>query len=602
MAQVKDSWGSRLGLILAMAGNAVGLGNFLRFPVQAVQNGGGAFIIPYIICFVLLGIPLMLIEWSTGKYAGSKNVNSAPFILQANGKSKMWKYVGGLGIFSNFIITAYYCYIESWTLSYIYYSLAGAFKGMNETQVSLFFDNFLNLSTGTGYVPVVLYVICLIINVWILSRGLQKGVETMAKICMPLLLVFGLFLVVKAITLKAGVNGASFDGIVGMNFLWTPQLSSLSDPKVWLAAAGQIFFTLSLGMGCVQCYASYLKKDDDIVLNSMTSGFMNEFCEIIIGATMIIPISVGYFGIDKVRELMQMGGFGIGFKSLPFLFAQWGDVVSVIAGVAFFGLLFFAGITSSLAMGTNLTAFFQDGSRMTKKQSALLFGAIVLVLGLPTVFFYNEGVFDQYDYWGGTVTLVIYAMLETILFSWIIGVDKGWKMIHEGADMKMPVFFKYVLKYVTPTMLIIIFIASLIKPMNDDWSKIGLRGWEVDNASIVGVLQHKGIGPNDKWFSDVFYSEIDGIVADIEQSEKCATISLRMADDKIKTYMMKQGNILQVSVGDNVKSGDTLYSGKVINTVFFIDMSRILLVLFLIAICITIKVFDNNMKKRKVEI
>ncbi|HOS17291.1 MAG TPA: hypothetical protein PKX15_09810, partial [Bacteroidales bacterium] len=261
MNQPKEAWGSRLGLVLAMAGNAVGLGNFLRFPIQAVQNGGGAFILPYLLSFILLGIPLLFIEWSTGRFGGVSGFNSPPYILQSINKRKIWKYIGALGIFSNIAIASYYCYIESWTMSYVYHSFIGTFKGLSEIQVSQFFDNYLDIrysTTGIPFEAVIFYVFCLALNIWILSRGLQKGIEKVAKICMPLLILFGLFLVVKAFTLKAGQDGAIFDGIVGMNFLWTPQFDSLANPKVWLAAAGQIFFTLSLGMGCIQCYASYL--------------------------------------------------------------------------------------------------------------------------------------------------------------------------------------------------------------------------------------------------------------------------------------------------------------------------------------------------------
>ena len=165
MAQNTERWGSRLGLILAMAGNAVGLGNFLRFPIQAVQNGGGAFIIPYIVSFVLLGLPLLLVEWSTGRYGGSFGFNSPPYIMKTMNKRKLWKYIGGLGLFSNFVIAAYYCYIESWTMSYVYHSIIGTFRGMTEGQVSAFFDSYLDVSTSTTGIPyeaLIFYILSLV--------------------------------------------------------------------------------------------------------------------------------------------------------------------------------------------------------------------------------------------------------------------------------------------------------------------------------------------------------------------------------------------------------------------------------------------------------
>jgi SNF family Na+-dependent transporter len=281
-----ESWGSRTGLILAMAGNAVGLGNFLRFPVQAVENGGGAFIIPYLVCFLLMGIPLLWIEWSMGRFGGRSNNHSTPFILDSMAKKNFWKYFGVFGIFTNIAVACYYCYIESWTMSYVYHSIIGTFDGLSQTQVAAFFDTYVDIGQSTTGIPfeaVLFYILCLGLNTWILSRGLA-GVERAAKIGMPLLILFGVFLAIRGLTL--GTSGASAEiptasAWDGLNFLWTPQFSSLSDPKVWLAAAGQIFFTLSVGMGTIHCYAAYVKSKDDVALNAVSAGFMNEFVEVV---------------------------------------------------------------------------------------------------------------------------------------------------------------------------------------------------------------------------------------------------------------------------------------------------------------------------------
>lgn len=579
-----EAWGTRIGLILAMAGNAVGLGNFLRFPIQAIQNGGGAFIIPYLVSFLLLGIPLMLVEWSTGRFAGLRGHHSSPFVLQSLDKRPYWKYIGVIGLFSNIVIASYYCYIESWTLSYVYHSLIRTFDGMTETQVSGFFDNYLKLSTSTTGIPyesIFFYILCLGINIWILSQTLRKGIERAAKFFMPLLVIFGLFLVIRIVTIKAGEQGAINDGWLGLEFLWTPDLSSLSNPKVWLSAAGQIFFTLSLGMGCIQCYASYLKEKDDVVLNSMTAGFMNEFTEIVIGGSIIIPLSIGYFGIDKVMDLSQIGGFGLGFRTMPYLFEQWGDIFASLAGIAFFGLLFGAGITSSLAMGSPIVGFLKDNFGWSRKKGALAFGGIILVFGIPTVLFFSKGVFDEYDYWGGTIALVLYAAAEIILFSWIMGVDRGWKLIHQGADIRMPGVFKFILKYITPTMLILILLASAIKPRDDDWSLLSLKGWELDKSSIIGELFHKDIGPNNTWFAQEYYAEQAGLVQGVIPTETGNRLDI-LTGNSTKSYQLRSRHQLMVAEGDRVNVGDVLYKGKTLNTVFYIDSARIgLLILFL---------------------
>ncbi|MBK7149570.1 MAG: sodium-dependent transporter [Bacteroidetes bacterium] len=465
MSNNKENWGSRVGLILAMAGNAVGLGNFLRFPVQAIQNGGGAFIVPYLICFLLMGIPLLWIEWSMGRFGGKYGHHSTPFILGSMDKRAFWKYIGVFGIFTNIAVAAYYCYLESWTLSYVYHSVIGSFGGKSPEEVAGFFGNYISLTTLE---PIIFWIFCLLLNTWILSRGLSGGVEAVAKVGMPLLILFGIILAIMGITLKAGEHGAVYDGTLGLNFLWTPDFSTIWTPKVWLAAAGQIFFTLSVGMGSIQCYASYVKSKDDIALNAMSAGWMNEFVEVVLGSAIIIPISIGYLGIDKVIELTQTGGLGLGFKTLPYLFQQWGPLLAAAAGVMWFGLLFFAGITSSLAMGTPCMGFMQDEFNWGRQKAAWVFGAVVLILGLPCVLFFNEGVFDEYDYWAGTVSLVVFALFETILFAWIFGIDKGWKEINSGADIQVPTVFKFIIKYITPLFLAAVFIGSL----PDIWAKL----------------------------------------------------------------------------------------------------------------------------------
>ncbi|NTW24113.1 MAG: sodium-dependent transporter [Lentimicrobium sp.] len=610
MTSNTESWGSRVGLVLAMAGNAVGFGNFLRFPVQAVQNGGGAFIIPYLVSFLLMGIPLLFIEWSSGRFGGKFGHHSTPFILQSMDKRWIWKYVGVFGIFSNIAIAAYYCYIESWTMSYIIHSVIGSFDGLDQTAVAAFFSDYLDLSTSTTGIPyeaLVFFVLCIALNTWILSRGISGGIEKVAKIGVPLLIVFGIFLAVKGITLKAGTHGALFDGTLGLNFLWTPDYTSLANPKVWLAAAGQIFFTLSVGMGSIQCYASYLKKSDDIALNSMSAGWMNEFVEIVLGSAVIIPIAIGYLGIDRVVELTGIGGLGLGFRTMPFLFEQWGPILSAVAGVAFFGLLFFAGITSSLAMGTPGMGFMMDEFNWSRRKSAIAFGIVILLLGLPTIFFFTEGVFDEYDYWAGTVSLVVFALLESILFAWVFGLKKGWKEITDGADIQVPLVYRFIIKYITPVMLILVFTGALLRPVNDDWSRINIRGWQLHNESILGQLQHKGAGPNNQWFSRSFLAESPGIVDSIyvapNKKHYFSTTAVDNSGKVIsKSYKYNPSkHQLLIEKGDLVETGQVVYAGNVVNRVFYLDMARLLLLtVFLLISLLVFIAWRNRTNKGRV--
>ncbi|MCX7697492.1 MAG: sodium-dependent transporter [Bacteroidales bacterium] len=497
MKKTTEGWGTRIGLILAMAGNAVGFGNFLRFPVQAIQNGGGAFIIPYLVSFLLLGIPLLLIEWSIGRYGGQYGFHSTPFMFQSMNRLSFWKYVGIFGIFSNIGIGAYYTYMESWTLAYIFHSLIGTFKGLDQHGVVEVFNHYVSLDKFTffPFESLFFFVFCLFLNVYILSRGLCGGVEKVAMFAMPMLILFGFFLAFKAITIQAGVDGAVENGIAGLNFLWTPHFDSIWNPKVWFAAASQIFFTLSLGMGSIQAYASYLRKNDDIALNAMTAGWTNEFVEVVLGGAIVIPISIGFLGLDKVFEITQLGGLGLGFKTLPFLFYQWGDVMGTIVSIVWFTLLFFAGITSSLAMGVPVQAFMKDEFGLSTRSSAYLFGGIILVLGMPTVLFFNEGVFDEYDYWTGSFTLFIFAAFEAVLFAWFFGYKRGWEEIIRGAEIKIPGIYKYIIGFVTPIILIIILIGAIFKPMDNNWvlafqQLFSGEGWPFAFDSLVGKMMN----------------------------------------------------------------------------------------------------------------
>ncbi|HAE12865.1 MAG: sodium-dependent transporter [Chitinophagales bacterium] len=503
MSAKTESWGTRVGLILAMAGNAVGLGNFLRFPVQAVNNGGGAFIIPYIICFLVMGVPLLWIEWASGRYGGKFGHHSTPFILDKMDKRKFWKYVGVFGIFTNVAVAAYYCYIESWTISYVFHSLTGTFNGMTQGEVSGFYDKYLDVrssTTGIPYEAVVFYVVCLILNTYILSRGLH-GVEKAAKIGVPLLLVFGGFLGIRSLTMGSSMATAEFpdaNSIAGLNFLWKPAFDSLANPTVWLNAAGQIFFTLSVGMGTIHCYAAYVKSKDDIALNAMSAGWMNEFVEVVLGSLIVIPLAAGFFGVDWLKE---NAGFGMAFRTMPYMFEQWGGVLSALAGMMWFGLLFFAGITSSLAMGTPWMGFMRDEFGYSRNKGAMSFGLIVLLMGLPTVLIYNFAtngtvnsfVFNEYDYWAGTVSLVVFALAETILFVWVFGLTKGWKEINDGGDIRVPDFYKPIIKWITPLLLLAVFIGSLITPEGNDWVNAFQNGWVLDNGSIIKTIANAGL-------------------------------------------------------------------------------------------------------------
>ena len=493
----RDSWKTRVGLVLAMAGNAVGLGNFLRFPAQAAQNGGGAFLIPYLISFVLMGIPILWVEWAIGRYGGIRGFHSPIGVMDTLGKQKWLKYAGVLGVFVPFAVATYYCYIESWALAYVFHSAVDTFQN---TQPTEFFPAYLGQEGGSLIakpgIAVLFFVVTLAINTWVLSRGIAKGIETAAKICLPLLLIFGVILAIRGLTLPADAPGIVESPLTGLNFVWEPQLAGLTDPTVWLAAAGQVFFTLSVGVGSVVCYASYIGREQDIALNASSAGFVNEFVEVVLGGSIMIPIATAYLGLAAVQDATTGGsGFALSFLTLPTLFNNWGWF-GPVAGMMWFGLLFFAGITSSLAMGQPVMAFLEDHYEMTRKRAAWTFGASVFGVGMICVYFYPVA-FNEFDFWSGTFGLVLFALLEVLVFGWILGVDRGWSELTRGADIRVPRLFRPIVRYVTPIFIGVVFLGALIQPLGGDWGAAfsGLfsgEGWSFDPSSVIGRIFHAG--------------------------------------------------------------------------------------------------------------
>lgn len=507
----RENWGTRVGLVLAMAGNAVGLGNFLRFPAQAAQNGGGAFLIPYLVSFVLMGLPLLWVEWAIGRHGGQYGHHSAPGMLDKLGPQRWLKYVGVFGLFTNLTIAAYYCYIESWTLSYVWHSLIGTFRNVDP---QTYFPAYLGVTEDSLFaVPLEAlfwFVFTLALNAWILSRGLAKGIEIAAKIGMPLLLLFAAVLAIRGLLLTRGADpGVVQSPLEGLNFVWRPELGGLTNPTTWLAAAGQIFFTLSVGMGSIHCYAAYVTRDQDIALNAASAGWMNEFVEVVLGGSLLIPIATAYLGLQAVQAATLGGsGFSLGFLTLPTLFNNWGAFAPV-AGAMWFGLLFFAGITSSLAMGQPVMAFLEDEFRVSRKKAAAAFAMTTLALGFICVWLYPGGAFDEFDFWTGTFGLVVFALAESFIFAYIFGIDRGWAEITRGADMHVPHVFRFIIKYVTPVFILMIFVGSLIKPPGD-WSAavrslFSGNGWPLAPDSVIGRVLHVGTADY-RWFNEQGYA------------------------------------------------------------------------------------------------
>ena len=461
--QKKESWGSKIGIILAVAGSAVGLGNFLRFPVQAANNGGGAFMIPYFISLFLIGIPLMWIEWSIGRYGGIFGHTTAPGMFQKLWKTRLAKYFGVIGIFGPLVIFIYYIYIESWLLGYSFYSLTGVLSSIHDSNhMSQFLAGYQGLEInqffgglGSAYI---FFLITFAINAVIIFKGVSGGIEKLCKIALPTLLIFAVIIMVRVFTLGTP-NPANPDWniINGLGFLWNPDFSALLSAKTWLAAAGQIFFTLSVGIGVILTYASYLKKGDDIALSGLSAASTNELAEVVIGGSIVIPLAFAFFGPIGIKEIAGSGAFNLGFVTMPLIFSQIS--LGALFSFLWFFLLFLAGITSSVSLIEPTVAFMKDDFGFGRKKAASIVSVASFILCQPAIFFLGRGVVNELDFWGGTFCLVLFGTIEAILFTWAFGIDKAWEEMHRGAQLAIPGFYKWIIKYITPTFLLVILIS-----------------------------------------------------------------------------------------------------------------------------------------------
>jgi NSS family neurotransmitter:Na+ symporter len=458
----REFWRTRIGLILAVAGNAIGLGNFLRFPVKAAANGGGAFMIPYLLALVLLGIPLMWVEWTMGRYGGVRGHSTMPGMLALMWRNPASKYLGALGIALPFTVVIYYVFIESWTLAFAWFSATGKYLGSTSREaMGHFLRGFQGVEANQFFstlTPALIFVgITLALNFYFLYRGISKGIEVLSKIGIPILFLFGFILMIRVITMGTP-DPAHPDWNIGngVAFMWNPDFSRLNEANVWLAAAGQIFFTLGLGFGIIHTYASYISEKDDIPLNGLTTSSTNEVAEVILGGTLAIPAAVAFFGLAETRIIAQEGAFNLGFQSLPVIFQK--IPLGMFFGAMWFMLLFIAGITSSAALAQPAIAFLEDEFKWKRPKAVVVFFSVLTPGTLMVVFLFRFGILDELDFWAGTLGLVLLGTIEMIVFSWIFGIEKGWQEIHKGADIQIPRIFKFILKYVTPLYLLILLV------------------------------------------------------------------------------------------------------------------------------------------------
>jgi SNF family Na+-dependent transporter len=458
-----EQWGTRIGVIMAVAASAVGLGNFLRFPGLAAQNGGGAFLIPYFIALLLLGIPLGWAEWTMGRYGGLRGFHSAPGIFSVIWRHPLAKYLGGLALLVPLGIYMYYVVIEAWCLGYAWYYLTGELQlGAEPARYTEFFDSFTggkaDGSLVQGSSPLLLFfVVTVAANFFLIYRGISKGIEAFCTWALPIMGICAIFVLIRVLTLPAPFPDKPEQNLInGLGFMWNPKFESLANPNTWLLAASQVFFTLGVGFGIVINYSSYLKKKDDVALSNLTACSMNEFYEVCLGGMITIPAAFMFLG---ALSSDQSGTFGLGFKVLPNVFAQM--PAGRLFGFLWFFMLFLAAITSSISMLQPVLAFLEEGLGLKRLGAASLLGAISLIGSGVVIYFSKAGVaLDTIDFWVGTIFIFILATVQAILYGWVLGIERGEQEMHHGAQLRVPRFVQYVLKYVTPTYLLAVLIGT----------------------------------------------------------------------------------------------------------------------------------------------
>ncbi len=482
MSEKKQEWGSRLGVILAVAGSAVGLGNFLRFPGQVAKHGGGAFMIPYFCALLFLGIPIGWAEWAMARYGGRKGFHSAPGVMGVLGKGSVARFIGVIGVLIPLGVYFYYVLIESWCLGYCWEYITGGigidagkpFPQQIAASTSHFAGFTGNAADGSVFqlggehtTAMVFWGITTFLNVWLLYRGLSKGIEAFCKWAMPAMAVAAAIVLARVLTLDPDPAHPDQTVNAGLGYMWNPDFSALRDPQSWLDAAGQIFFSLSVGFGVVINYASYLKKKDDIVLSGLTASATNEFFEVGFGGLITIPAAFIFFGLSMSDGSVVPGGtFGLGFQTLPVVFANmhFGNAV----GAIWFFMLFLAAITSSLSMLQPTLAFLEEALGWSRKKGVTIL-TLVAIAGNLLVMNYSKGLaaLDAIDSWVGTLLIFVLATAQIICFAWIFGIDRGLREAHHGAQLRIPGFYKPIIKYLTPAYLLIVFGAFCYQNLGD---------------------------------------------------------------------------------------------------------------------------------------
>lgn len=445
----RDSFGSRLGVLLAMAGSAVGLGNLWRFPYLVGENGGAAFIIIYLACVCLICLPIFISEFVIGRRS-QKNAYAA--FRDLSGGSA-WRWVGLMTVIVPLIVASYYCVIGGWAFEYLWKSCTFSFTGAaSQEAVSTMFSDFVSSSWG----PVIGQTLFLLVTTLIVIIGIKDGIERFSKLMMPMLFIIVIAIAVYSSTLPG--SGAGFE------YLFRPDFSKV-DGGSFASALGQAFFSLSLGFGTIMTYASYVDKKDNILFQSTSTAIADTMFALIAG--MAIMPAVFAFGIDP------QSGPGLVFETLPYVFGKMpgGGIVAIL----FFLALIVAALTSSISMIEVGVAYLIEEKKLKRTTACVILFLICWILGifcalsfgpLAEVKLAGRSIFDFFDNLSSNILMTLGSLLTVLFVGWRLKKTDIYEEFTNGgtlsANVKIFGVLWFLIRYVAPIAVIVIFISGLL--------------------------------------------------------------------------------------------------------------------------------------------
>ena len=403
MKKSHSQWSSRMGFMLAAAGSAVGLGNIWKFPYMAGQMGGSAFVLTYLLFMFIIGMPILVLEWLIGRRGQKNPIHTMEDVAVSEGHSKSWRWVGIIGVLGSFLILSFYSVIGGWATDYIVLAAKGTFEGVNGTTTALIFDNF---KADVGSL-LTWHTVFMFATAFIVALGVGAGLERGCKLMMPGLGILLLVLVGYAIY----ASGPAF--YKACDFLFTPNWSALNGTAI-LAALGHAFFSLSLGMGIMMAYGSYLGKDVDLLSTARTV--------VILDVVVAVLSGIAIFPLVFANGLEPAAGPGLIFVTLPIAFGNM--IGGSVLGILFFIFLTFAALTSSISLLEPTVELLEEKTHMGRKTATIVISILIWALGIACILsfnkwadvkFFDKNIFDSLDYLTSKIMLPITG-LGTVIF------------------------------------------------------------------------------------------------------------------------------------------------------------------------------------------